>query len=65
MLHAAGLYLKLWTEATNNAVYINNPDVPRRQEGKTPYEIWKDVKQTLFRVFLEDAYFHVLNDGYV
>jgi hypothetical protein len=50
MLHAAGLYLKLWTEANNNAVYINNPDVPRRQEVKTPYEIWKGVKQTLFRL---------------
>jgi transposase InsO family protein len=64
MLHAAGLPIELWAEASNTAVYIKNRVVSRSREGKTPYELWKGIKPNFshLRVFGADAYVHVPKD---
>jgi len=64
MLHAAGLPIELWVEASNTAVYIKNRVVSRSREGKTPYELWKGIKPNFshLRVFGADAYVHVPKD---
>ena len=47
MLHSSGLPKFLWGEAINHAVYLKNRTGTKALEGKTPYEVFYNVKPNL------------------
>lgn len=61
MLQAKGLHTKLWAEAMNTAVYINNGMPTVRRDGKIPYEMWTNSKINLshMRTFGCEAFVYV------
>jgi hypothetical protein len=61
MLYAANVHIRFWSEAVHTAVYVLNRTAIRTIDGKTPYEMWYNVKPSVFhiRIFGSDAYVHV------
>jgi hypothetical protein len=61
MLYAANVHIRFWSEAVHTAVYVLNRTATRTIDGKTPYEIWYNVKPSVshIRIFGSDAYVHV------
>lgn len=64
MLFDAELTKIFWAEATNTAVYLHNRIASSVLQGKTPYELWHNVKPDIshLRVFGSKVMVHIAKE---
>jgi hypothetical protein len=59
MLKAMSMLSWFWGEAVNMAVFILNQSPTQSLEGRTPYEVWDDVKPSVHNLSTFGCIAHV------